>query len=130
MEGRGRDVEAGEKGGLEPRPFIEEGGQSGFDFEGLPSAKSKCGVRVKSVGEGQSEEGMRAEYLVGIRSCRVNLLDPDNLYVKDVIDQLRYAGLIPEDTPEVIEIEITQEKVSKYKEEETIITIHRRSDGN
>ena len=68
---------------------------------------------------------MRAEYLVSIRSRRVNLLDPDNLYIKDIVDQIRYAGLIPEDTPEVIEIEITQEKVSKYKEEETIITLKR-----
>jgi hypothetical protein len=112
------------------RPFIEEGGQSGFEFEGLPSAKSKCGIRVKSVGKGQGEEGMRAEYLVSVRSRRVNLLDPDNLYVKDIVDQIRYAELIPEDTPQVIEIEITQEKVSKYKEEETIITIHRRNNGN
>ena len=77
------------------------------------------------MGKGQSEEGMRAEYLVSIRSRRVNLLDPDNLYIKDIVDQIRYAGLIPEDTPEVIEIEITQEKVSKYKEEETIITLKR-----
>lgn len=73
---------------------------------------------------------MRAEYTVSIRSRRVNLLDPDNLYVKDIIDQLRYARLIPEDTPEVIEIEITQEKVSSYKQEETIITLRRNEDGN
>tara|TARA_R110000824_G_scaffold75947_11_gene192613 strand:- start:3447 stop:3812 length:366 start_codon:yes stop_codon:yes gene_type:complete len=111
------------------RPFIEQGGQAGFEFEGLSSAKSKRGVRVKSVGKGQSEEGMWAEYIVSIRSRRVNLLDPDNLYVKDIIDQLRYARLIPEDTPEVIEIEITQEKVSKYKEEETIITLIRRNEN-
>lgn len=73
---------------------------------------------------------MRAEYLVSVRSRRVNLLDPDNLYVKDIVDQIRYAGLIPEDTPEVIEIEITQEKVSKYKEEETVITVTRNTNGN
>ena len=100
------------------------------DHKGLPSTKPKCGIRVKSVGKGQGEEGMRAEYLVSIRSRRVNLLDPDNLYVKDIVDQIRYAGLIPEDTPEVIEIEITQEKVAKYKEEETVITIMRKTNGN
>jgi hypothetical protein len=111
------------------RPFIEQGGQAGFDFEDLPSSQSKRGVRVKSVGKGQGEEGMRAEYVVSIRSRRVRLLDPDNLYVKDIIDQLRYARLIPEDTPEVVEIEITQEKVSSYKEEETIITLTRRTDN-
>ena len=95
------------------------------DHEGLPNTKSKRGVRVKSVGKGKSQEGMRAEYTVSIRSRRVRLLDPDNLYCKDVIDQLRYAGVIPEDTPEVIEIDITQEKVSGYKQEETIIEVRR-----
>ena len=95
------------------------------NHERLPNPKSKRGVRVKSVGKGQSQEGMRAEYTVSIRSRRVRLLDPDNLYCKDVIDQLRYACIIPEDTPEVIEIDITQEKVSGYKQEETIIEVRR-----
>ena len=109
----------------DPRPFIETGGQAGFDFERLPGSQSKRGVRVKSLGENQSEEGMLCEYLVSIRSARVNLLDPDNLYVKDIIDQLRYAELIPEDTPDILEIEITQAKVKHYKEEETIIEVMR-----
>ena len=125
MEGRARDLEAREEGGLEPRAFIEAGGQSGFDFEELSGSEPKRGVRVKSVGEGQGEEGMLCEYLVSIRSARVNLLDPDNLYVKDIIDQLRYAELIPEDTPDILEIEITQAKVKHYKEEETIIKVMR-----
>jgi len=107
------------------RPPSGDGRQAHLDIEGLPSAKPKRGVRVKSMGKGQSEEGMRAEYTISIRSRRVRLLDPDNLYVKDVIDQLRYAGVIPEDTPEVVEIDITQEKVSGYKQEETIIEIKR-----
>ena len=112
------------------REFIESGGQSGFDFERLSGSQPKRGVRVKSLGEDQGEEGMLCEYLVSIRSVRVNLLDPDNLYVKDIIDQLRYAKLIPEDTPDILEIEITQAKVKHYKEEETIITLERRTDGN
>ena len=111
-----------EKGATPPS---ECGRQAHFDVEGLQSPQPKRGVRVKSVGKGKGEEGVRAEYTISIRSRRVNLLDPDNLYVKDVIDQIRYAGLIPEDTPEVIEIDITQEKVSGYKQEETIITVVR-----
>ena len=107
------------------REFIESGGQSGFDFERLSGSQPKRGVRVKSVGEGQGEEGMLCEYLVSIRSSRVNLLDPDNLYVKDIIDQLRYAELIPEDTPDILEIEVTQAKVKTYKDEETIIEVLR-----
>ena len=107
------------------RASTEQGRDTDADNEGLPSPQSKRGVRVKSLGKGQGEEGMRAEYTISIRSRRVRLLDPDNLYVKDVVDQLRYARLIPEDTPEVVEIDITQEKVSGYKQEETIIKITR-----
>ena len=101
------------------------GGKDRVSNEGLPSSHAKRGVRVKSVGKGESEEGMWAEYSICIRSLRVNLLDPDNLYVKDLIDQVRYACLIPEDTPEVVEIDITQKKVATYKEEETKIIIRR-----
>lgn len=102
------------------------GGRSDRDNnEGLPSSFAKRGVRVKSVGKGESEEGMWAEYSIRIRSLRVRLLDPDNLYVKDLIDQIRYARLIPEDTPQVVEIDITQKKVSSYKEEKTQIKIIR-----
>ena len=106
-------------------PQSEQGGDPNPDDGRLPSAEPKRGIRVKSVGQGQGEEGVRAEYTVSIRSRRVNLLDPDNLYVKDIIDQLRYSSVIPEDTPEVIEIEITQAKVKHYKEEETIIEVKR-----
>lgn len=101
------------------------GGTDRVSNERLPSSHAKRGVRVKSVGKGESEEGMWAEYSICIRSLRVNLLDPDNLYVKDLIDQVRYADLIPEDTPEVVEIDITQKKVATYKEEETKIIIRR-----
>ncbi len=112
------------------REFIEAGGQGGFDFEGLSGSQPKRGIRVKSVGQGEGEEGMRPEYIVRIRSARVRLLDSDNLYVKDLVDQLRYAELIPEDTPDILEIEVTQAKVKAYKDEETIITLERRTDGN
>jgi hypothetical protein len=109
------------KGGASP----SGGGTDRDHNDGLPSSVPERGVRVKSVGKGESEEGMRAEYTVSIRSLRVRLLDPDNLYLKDLIDQIRYAGLIPEDTPEVVEIDITQKKVSSYKEEKTEIKITR-----
>ena len=46
------------------------------------------------------------------------LLDADNLAggCKPLIDQLRYAGLIPDDSPEQVEITFTQTKVKKGQE--------------
>lgn len=95
------------------------------DYDGLSGSKPKRSVRVKPMGKGEGEEGMRAEYSICITSCRVNLLDPDNYYIKDLIDQLRYAGVIPEDDPQTVEIEIIPKKVSGYKQEKTIIEVRR-----
>lgn len=46
------------------------------------------------------------------------LLDADNLAggCKPLIDQVRYAGLIPDDSPDKVEISFTQEKVKKGQE--------------
>lgn len=104
-----------------------EGADVNADNEGLQDPKPKRSVRVKPMDKGKAEEGMRAEYSISITSSRVNLLDPDNYYVKDVIDQLRYARIIPEDDPQTVEIEITPQKVTGYKKEETIIEIRRNA---
>lgn len=46
------------------------------------------------------------------------LLDADNFAggCKPLIDQVRYAGLIPDDSPDKVEIVFTQEKVKKGQE--------------
>ena len=104
-----------------------EGADYNADAKGLQGSEPKRSVRVKPLGQSESKEGVRAEYSIGIRSSRVNLLDPDNYYVKDIVDQLRYARLIPEDDPQTVEIEITPQKVTGYKKEETIIEIRRNA---
>jgi hypothetical protein len=58
-----------------------------------------------------------------VRSLRRKLIDPDNLCPKYFIDCLRYAGLIPDDTAQDIEISIRQEQVPKGQEQ-TIIEIN------
>jgi hypothetical protein len=52
------------------------------------------------------------------------LLDADNFAggCKPLIDQVRYAGLIPDDSPDKVEIVFVQEKVKKG-EEGTLIEI-------
>ncbi len=58
---------------------------------------------------------------------RVRLLDPDNFAgsVKDLLDGLRHAGIISDDTPDKIVLETAQEKVGRYCDERTVITIER-----
>ena len=65
-------------------------------------------------------------FVVRITACRQRLLDPDNLCPKYFIDGLRYAGLIPDDTPDQIELEVRQEKVTLQSDECTVIDLYQR----
>jgi hypothetical protein len=57
--------------------------------------------------------------------CRVRPLDPDNFAgsVKDLLDGLRHAGLIPGDEPWKIKLETEQRRVQSLDEEVTQIEI-------
>ena len=56
---------------------------------------------------------------------RVQLLDVDAKYgsVKDLLDGLQYAGLIPGDKEGQIDLKVEQVKVKHRKEEQTVIEI-------
>ena len=73
------------------------------------------------------EQGNNARHRVRIVSKRVRLCDADNLVggCKHAIDALRIAGVIPEDDPTSISLEVSQEKVSSYSKEETWIEVTR-----
>jgi hypothetical protein len=58
-----------------------------------------------------------------VTSRRCRLLDPDNVCPKYVIDLLRYGGVLRDDSPDLIDLEIRQERVSKKDQEETVIEI-------
>lgn len=79
--------------------------------------------------EVEGKEGDPSRLLVCIESCRTRLLDTDNLYggAKFYCDFLRYAGVIPEDTEDQIELKVTQRKIRKGEEEKTIIEVWKRS---
>tara|TARA_Y100000004_G_scaffold165945_1_gene197218 strand:+ start:1910 stop:2248 length:339 start_codon:yes stop_codon:yes gene_type:complete len=78
-------------------------------------------------GESRHEQGGNARHRVRIVSKRVRLCDADNLVggCKHAIDALRLAGIIPEDDPTSISLEVSQEKVSSYSQEETWIEVTR-----
>jgi hypothetical protein len=59
---------------------------------------------------------------VRITAFRQRLLDPDNLCAKSLVDGLRYAGLIPEDRPQDIELIVLQYQCDR-KEERTEIEL-------
>lgn len=74
-----------------------------------------------SPGEAQSPGCPAVSFLLR----RVRLLDVDARYasVKDLLDGLAIAGAIPGDKEGQITLEVRQEKVGSYTEEETVITI-------
>lgn len=57
---------------------------------------------------------------------RVRPLDPDNYAasVKDLLDGLKHAHLIPDDAPQFIILETTQVQVQHYGQERTVIDIN------
>lgn len=63
--------------------------------------------------------------IVRFTGYRVRPLDPDNFAggVKDLLDGLRHAGLIPGDEAWRIKLETEQVKVAHYEEEKTVIEI-------
>jgi len=85
----------------------------------IPKQTVRYGALAKKKGKG----GNSARSVVSITSCRVRLLDPDNLTPKYFIDSLRYAGIIHDDREADIIYQITQEKVEKKDQEKTIISV-------
>lgn len=64
-------------------------------------------------------------FLVSVTSVRKRLADEDGLCEKYVLDCCRYAGLIPDDSPELCKVETRQRKTEKGEAEHTIIEITR-----
>lgn len=67
---------------------------------------------------------------VRIVSLRCRLLDIDNLAggSKFLLDALRYDGLIRDDCPDAIDLTVSQIKVTKRCDEETLVFIERIPD--
>tara|TARA_R100000081_G_scaffold91805_1_gene71032 strand:+ start:482 stop:799 length:318 start_codon:yes stop_codon:yes gene_type:complete len=86
---------------------------------------AQMGAMGKTQGEEGNTSGNSPKYRVRIRSYRVRQLDLDNLYggVKYFVDTLRYAEIIPDDDPESISLEVSQEKVKSYKNEKTELEV-------
>lgn len=87
------------------------------------AAKPECPVCDVPLAAPEGEEKNTGRILVRIIGRRVRLLDPDNCICKYHLDCLRYAGIIPNDREEDIELHVKQEKVCTKAEECTIIEV-------
>jgi hypothetical protein len=76
-----------------------------------------------TVATSQGEGCNATRIAVRIVAFRCRLLDPDNLCPKYIIDGLRYAGLLPDDRPQDIALEVAQEKANSASEERIEITM-------
>jgi hypothetical protein len=76
-----------------------------------------------ALAQGKGKGGKRITVSINRRSART--LDLDNFAggCKPLIDQLRYAKLIPDDDPASVEIIFTQEKVPHQKQQGTSVKI-------
>lgn len=73
--------------------------------------------------EAQIQKAGTGRFLVRVISVRTRLLDDDNLAEKFLVDECRYAGLIPDDAPEFCKIEVSQRKCQENEPEHVIVEI-------
>ena len=78
-----------------------------------------------ALGQGKAETSHTERLLVCVVSVRKRFTDPDNLSAKYVIDCLRYAGVIPDDSPDKIDLKVTQRRPEKGEAESTIVEVFR-----
>jgi hypothetical protein len=71
----------------------------------------------------QTEVRSATRRRVRITVCTQRLRDPDNNCVKWLIDSLRYFGILADDSPEHITLEVVQRKVKTKQEQGTLIEI-------
>jgi hypothetical protein len=90
----------------------------------LPNPKPSKQARALAGNDEGKTQGAGCP-LVRFTLRRVRLLDVDAKYgsIKDLLDSCAYAGLIPGDQEGQINLEVRQEKVRHFKEEETEIVI-------
>lgn len=80
-------------------------------------------VLNESLGEAPREKSYPTRFAIRLVSFRTRLCDPDNLVGKYFVDALRYEELVPDDTAEIVDYHISQQKVKTKQDERTVITI-------
>ena len=89
---------------------------------------TKSPVCNEPVAEAAGKDCHPNRVTVRIKSCRRQLLDPDNCIPKYFIDGIVYAGLLHGDSPDKITLEVSQQKVGMKDDERTEITIETKQE--
>ena len=87
------------------------------------AAKLECSLGNAPLETKEVQRPTGQRFLVRITSHRKRLIDEDNLCEKYVVDLLRYSRVIPDDSPGVCKIEVSQTKVGKGQPEKTVIEV-------
>lgn len=77
----------------------------------------------ESVATNEGETKYPKRRLIRYTSYRCRLLDEDNGCTKYFTDALRYCGIIADDAPDQLEIQVRQEKVRHKADEKTVIEL-------
>lgn len=87
--------------------------------------KPEPAVRNEPVEEKERASRLSPSFVIRIVSFRCRILDADNLVggTKYFTDGLRHAGIIPDDRPQDIILEVRQVQVARKEEERTEILI-------
>ncbi len=87
------------------------------------SAQHQPGTGNEPVAKSERKIGDPVRRFVLIKSYRRRLVDRDGVWVKYLIDALRRAGILYDDTEEFLDYKVEQHQVSSSRYERTEITI-------
>lgn len=76
-----------------------------------------------SLAASKTSKGSKRRFSVRIVSYRKRLCDADNLCAKRLCDLVRRVGAFPDDSPEYIDLSVSQKKIGKEEEEWTEIIV-------
>jgi hypothetical protein len=101
--------------------YVERNGEWHKARGPLSGAEPQPAVRHEPVAAPPREARHTGRVRVCIVSFRARLCDPDNLCPKYFIDCLRYAGLIADDAPECITLEVRQVRCRRAEQRTEIL---------
>lgn len=96
--------------------YVERNGEWHKAGGAASRAEPQPVVRDEPLAAPPREAGDAGRVRVSVVSYRARLCDPDNLCPKYFIDCLRYAGLIRDDSPECITLEVRQVRCARRDE--------------
>ena len=101
--------------------YVEREGQWVKAGGAASRAESQPAVRHEPVAASPREARDASRVRVCVVSFRARLCDPDNLCPKYFIDCLRYAGLIADDAPECITLEVQQVRCARHEQRTEVL---------